>query len=130
MRIPDAELEVLKALWVLGPSPIKTLAKLLYPRGGPSAHATVQKLLERLAAKSCVERRPQGRRHIYRAVVKRSHIIERRLKETADQLCQGSMTPLLTQLVHSASLNKGDLEELRQLIDDLAMQEDSEGSGK
>ena len=55
--VTDAELEVLRALWELGPATIRTLADRLYPRGGASEYATVQKLLERLEDKGHVKQR-------------------------------------------------------------------------
>ena len=50
LNIPDAELEVLKALWKSGPATIRELTARIYPQGGTSAYSTVQKLLERLIA--------------------------------------------------------------------------------
>jgi predicted transcriptional regulator len=113
----EAELEVLKALWELGPSPIRRLRDRLYPEGGPSHHATVQKLLERLEAKSCVRRTQRGRVNVYRATVDRHDLIASRLRETADRLCDGSLTPVLTQLVDSADLTPKELAALRRLVD-------------
>ncbi len=119
MKLPDAELEVLKGLWELGPASIRDLASRCYSGDDPSAHSTVQKLLQRLMAKGCVARQRQGRRHIYRAVAERSDLIEQRLRETADKLCEGSMTPLITQLIDSSHLTREELARLRNLIDEL-----------
>ena len=44
----------------------------------------------------------------------------RRLRDTADELCDGSLTPLLTHLVSSARLTPDELAELRRLVDRLA----------
>ena len=44
----SGELDVLRALWEDGPATIRALTDRLYPRGGASEYATVQKLLERL----------------------------------------------------------------------------------
>ncbi|UCF66581.1 MAG: BlaI/MecI/CopY family transcriptional regulator [Acidobacteriota bacterium] len=112
----DAELDVLKALWELGPTTIRQLTDRLYPDGGPAHYATVQKLLERLEAKSCVSRRQRARINVYRATVDRSELIARRLRETADRLCDGSLTPVLTQLVDSAELTPKELAALRELV--------------
>jgi predicted transcriptional regulator len=118
--IPDAELEVLKLLWDLGPSTIRQLTDRLYPSGGPSHYATVQKLLERLEAKDCVRHRANRVRvNVYRASVDRLAVIAHRLQATADRLCEGSLTPLLTQLVTAAGLSREDREELRRLMEEL-----------
>lgn len=118
-RIPvtDAELEVLKALWALEGATIRELTDRLYPAGGASHYATVQKLLERLAAKSYVRRRSRGRVNVFRATVDRAELIAGRLRETADRLCDGSLAPLLTQLVDAASLTPAELATLRDLVE-------------
>ena len=114
--VTDAELEVLKALWELGPATIRQLTDRLYPGGGTSHYATVQKLLERLDGKSCVRRRQRGRVNVYTATVDRQALIAGRLRETAERLCDGSLTPVLTQLVDSAELTAPELAALRKLV--------------
>jgi len=118
--VTDAELEVLRALWELGPTTIRTLADRLYPHGGASEYATVQKLLERLEDKGHVAHRAEGRQNVYEALVGREDLVARRLRDTAEQLCDGSLTPLLTHLVSTARLSAGELRELRRLVDRLS----------
>lgn len=115
--VTDAELEVLKSLWELGPATIRQLTDRLYPDGGTSHYATVQKLLERLDLKSYVRRRQRGRVNVYTATVDRRALIAGRLRETADRLCDGSLTPVLTQLVDSAELSPPELSALRELVE-------------
>jgi len=121
--VTHAEREVLRALWERGPAPIRTLADALYPGGGASEYATVQKLLERLEAKGHVARRAEGRQNVFSARVRREQLVARRLRDTADELCDGSLTPLLTQLVSTARLSREELLELRRLVDRLARKE-------
>ncbi len=118
--VTDAELEVLRVLWDGGPATIRVLADRLYPGGGTSEYATVQKLLERLEDKGHVAHRAEGRPNVYRARVQREDLVARRLRETAEQLCDGSLTPLLTHLVSAGRLSRGELQELRQLVDRLS----------
>jgi predicted transcriptional regulator len=118
--VTDAEREVLRVLWDSGPATIRTLADELYPGGGTSEYATVQKLLERLLDKGHVSRRTDGRQHVWSARVRREELVARRLRDTADELCDGSLTPLLTHLVSTARLSREELAELRQLVDRLS----------
>lgn len=113
----DAELDVLKVLWDGGPATIRALTDRLYPDGGTAYYATVQKLLERLEGKGCVRRDRRDRVHVYRASVERADLISRRLRETARDLCAGSMTPLLTHLVEGADLAPEDLRRLGDLVE-------------
>ena len=118
--VTDAELGVLRALWDLGPTTIRSLTDRIYPDGGPSEYATVQKLLERLEDKGHVGHRLEGRQNVYAARLGREDLVARRLRETADTLCDGSMTPLLTHLVTAGRLSADELGELRRLVDALA----------
>ena len=115
--VTDAELDVLRALWDAGPATIRALTDRLYPSGGTSEYATVQKLLERLEAKGHVSRRAEGRQNVFRATVRREDLVARRLRDTADDLCDGSLTPLITQLVGSGRLSREELRELRRVVD-------------
>ena len=116
-RVTDTELAVLKVLWEQGPSTIRRLTDELYPGGSTAHYATVQKLLERLREKSCVSRRQHGRGHVYDASINRHELIATRLRETADKLCEGSLTPLLTQLVGARELSDDELGALRELVE-------------
>jgi BlaI family penicillinase repressor len=118
--VTDAELEVLRGLWEHGPATIRALAGRLYPGGGTSEYATVQKLLERLEDKGHVRHRAEGRQNVYSARVQRDDLVARRLRETAEQLCDGSLTPLLTHLVSAGRLSRDELLELRRLVDRLS----------
>lgn len=118
--VTDTELSVMKSLWEQGPSTIRELADILYPDGETAHYATVQKLLERLSAKAYVRRRRRGRVYIYVSVVDKDELIDRRLRNTADKLCDGSLTPLLTHLVDTSDLSTEDLSAVRELVDRLA----------
>jgi predicted transcriptional regulator len=93
--------------------------EVLYPEGGPSSFATVQKLLERLSAKDCVGRERTGGVHVYRALVDREQLAGRWLEAMAEKLGEESLTPLLTHLVANHKLSTQELEDLRTLVDQL-----------
>jgi predicted transcriptional regulator len=114
--VTDAELRVLHALWDLGPSTIRKLTDHLYPRGGQSAYATVQKLLERLEKDNCVVRDRSAMSHVFVAAVSRDDFIGGQLRAVAERLCGGSVTPLLTHLLKTQSLSESDRKELQRLL--------------
>jgi predicted transcriptional regulator len=117
--ITDAELSVLQVLWEQGSATIRQITDRLYPEGGVSYYATVQKLLERLEAKACVNRDRRGGGHVFSAALDREELIGRKLRAVAEKLCGGSLTPLLTHLVQARRLSARERQELRALIDDL-----------
>jgi predicted transcriptional regulator len=122
--ITDAELAVLQVLWDQGAATIRQITDALYPRGGVSHYATVQKLLERLESKGCVARDRGGVVHVFTAAIGRDDLIGRRLRDMAEKLCGGSLTPLLTHLVQAQRLSPRERQELRALIDELDQKAD------
>lgn len=124
-RITESELAVLKELWSSGPSTIRQLADRLYPGGRAAHYATVQKLLDRLEGKTFVRRLDgAGRARLFQACATRDELIALGLRETADRLCGGSLTPLLSQLVRSVELEPEQLDALRGLVERLERNDD------
>jgi predicted transcriptional regulator len=115
--VTEAELAVLEALWTRGPATIRQLTEAIYAEVGTSQYATVQKLLDRLETKGCVSRNRAEGIHTFIATINREVLIGRRLKDVADKLCGGSLTPLLTHLVQTESLSEQDRAMLRSLIE-------------
>jgi BlaI family transcriptional regulator, penicillinase repressor len=129
--VTDAELAVLQALWERGEATIRDLADALYPGGKASQYATVQKLLERLEAKEppCV-RRDRGRwPHVFTPAVDRETLIGWRLRDTAEKLCGGSLTPLLLHLLRAEDLSADERRELWAFLDQLKRSKRPNDSG-
>ena len=120
--VTDAELAILQVLWELGQANRRQLTDRLYPGGNPAHYATVQKLLERLEAKGYVAQEGGPGVLTFQATVSRDDLISRRLLDMAEKLCEGSVTPLLMNLVRSNRLSARELQELRALIDALRQQ--------
>jgi BlaI family transcriptional regulator, penicillinase repressor len=117
--VTEAELALLQALWDEGSATIRQLVERVYRQSGSSVYATVQKLLDRLEVKGCVERDRGGPVHVFRAAINRDELIGRRLRAVADSLCGGSLSPLLTHLVEGRGLSEKERRELRALVEKL-----------
>ncbi|MFO0812162.1 MAG: BlaI/MecI/CopY family transcriptional regulator [Gemmatales bacterium] len=118
--VTDAELSVLQVLWDQGQATLRQLAEVLYP-GKPlaGAQATVAKLLERLEAKQCIARERTASPQLFRATVRKPDLIGWRLESVANQLCEGSWSPLLTTLVKTGKLSARERKELASLLNDV-----------
>ena len=116
--VTDAELAVLQVLWDRGPATIRQITDAVYPQGTAAHYGTVQKLLERLETKGYVRRDRTGMAHTFAAAADRDALIGRRLREMAEKLCGGSLTPLLTHLLRTERLSPQQRRELRDLLDD------------
>jgi predicted transcriptional regulator len=117
--VTDAELAILQILWDQGQATVRELTEQLYSQYSSSQHATVQKLLERLEGKECVRRNRSAWPHVFEAAIERGDLIDRKLQQTADKLCDGSIQPLLTHLVKGARLSAQERRSLRTLLDEL-----------
>ena len=117
--VTDAELAVLGVLWNEGNVTVRQITDQLYADSHSSQHATVQKLLDRLKAKGFVQRDRSVWPHVFTAVIARDELIGRRLRTTAEKLCDGSLSPLLTHLIKDTGLNQEERQSLRNLLDQL-----------
>jgi|SRR5581483_956889 predicted transcriptional regulator len=120
--VTDAELAVLQTLWDVGPATIRRLTDTLYPQGTAGQYGTVQKLLERLETKGCVQRDRKPWPHVFQAVIDRETLIGWRLRNMAEQLCGGSMTPLLLHLLKTETFSQEERKELRAFLEQLKNQ--------
>jgi BlaI family penicillinase repressor len=118
IRLTDAEFAVLESLLSAGPQTIRQLTAGLYPGQSVSDYATVQKLLERLQAKRCVRRDRSKSAHVFSPAVAREDLIDDELQQIADRLCEGSLVPVLHQLVRRTRLSKKSRQKLRELLDE------------
>jgi BlaI family transcriptional regulator, penicillinase repressor len=125
--VTGAELAILQILWEEGAVPVRRLLERLYASGGPSAHATVQKLLERLEAKGCITRDRGGPLHLFSAAISRKDLIDRRLRAVSDELCGGSLAAMLSHLVNPRKLAPKDRRVLRDFFQQLEQEQSTEG---
>lgn len=118
-----AELEVLRALWDMGPAPVRGVMDWLHQRGRPVAYTTVQTLLNRLENKRLVRANKSGQAFVYRATISREQVTGSRLRKLLDQLYDGAAGPLVLQLLRTQPIRPEELDELQRLIDRLDSKE-------
>jgi predicted transcriptional regulator len=114
--VPDTELAVLRVLWEEGESTRRQITDRLYPGGGPAHYTTVQKLLERLQERGLVTQGGTPQLRTFTAAVERDVLIGMQLRDVADRMCDGSLSPLLMNLVKAQPLSEAELEELRRFV--------------
>jgi predicted transcriptional regulator len=126
-EVTDAELAVLETLWQRGTSTTRDLTDILYPGGTSSHFCTVQKLLERLEDKQCVQRDRSHWPQRFTALIDRKTLIDRSLRALAEKLCGGSLTPLLTHLLSTDDFTDSERTQLRSYLQKLTRK--PKGSG-
>jgi BlaI family penicillinase repressor len=118
-NVTEAEWAVLQVLWERGPATARQLRDALYPNGGPSEHATIHKLLERLEGKGHVRRQRTTGTLVFAAAIERDDLIGRQLEAVIEKMCGGSLQPLLTNLVRVKRLSAAELRQLLDLVEEL-----------
>jgi predicted transcriptional regulator len=115
--VSDTELEVLKVLWEHGPGTVRDLDAVLRRQGRRWAYNTVLTLLQRLQAKGYVVSDKSGQAHIFQAKVSRDRLLAQRLQDLANQLCEGTATPLVLALVEGHRFKPDEIDQFRRLLD-------------
>ena len=117
-RISDAEHAVMEVLWERSPLTAQDVAERIPPERGWSAN-TVKTLLGRLLAKNAIAHEEDGRRYLYRPLVRRTDYVAGESRRLIDRLFGGRLTPLVAHLAERDALSAEDIAEIEALLKDL-----------
>jgi len=115
-RLPDAELEVMQAVWACE-SPVSRadIEEILY-KTHPMAMTTLLTLLTRLAEKGFISIKKNGRRSYYTPCISQEEYLAAQSKTFVEKLCGGKISTFATALCNSG-LTKEELAELRDMLE-------------
>jgi BlaI family transcriptional regulator, penicillinase repressor len=116
-NLGERELDIMQALWRLGPATVADVQKVLNAEDKKLAYTTIQTMLNRLERKTLVARATGERVHRYRALLKEPRAADSALKSLAQRFFGGSIEALVTRLVEQ-DLTEEQLERVQSLIDD------------
>lgn len=115
-RLPDAELEVMQAVWECeAPAARADIERILY-KTHPMAMTTLLTLLTRLAEKGFLRIEKVGRSSRYVPLVRQEEYLSAQSKRFVDKLCGGNMSTFAAALC-SSGLSKEELAELRDMLE-------------
>ena len=115
-RLPDAEQEVMQAIWACTAPVVRTdIEKILY-KTHPMAMTTLLTLLTRLSEKGFITIEKNGRRSYYTPCISREDYLAAQSKSFVDKLCGGSISTFATALC-SSGLTREELAELREMLE-------------
>lgn len=113
-----AEMEVARIVWTLREATVRQVLDNL-PENRGINYKTVQTFLRRLEAKGYLLSRREGRSLIYAADVRPKQVVRDTVRDFIGRLFNGSPMALLEHLVRDQGLEKSELEQLRQLLNDV-----------
>ena len=94
-RLPDAELEVMQALWRQEKYPVSSAALMEELAGRRWQTATLLKLLSRLEERGFVKREKEGRNNLYTPLVRREDYLSAESRAFLQRLHGGSLPSLV-----------------------------------
>ncbi|MGH8372469.1 MAG: BlaI/MecI/CopY family transcriptional regulator [Gammaproteobacteria bacterium] len=121
----EAELELLRVLWRLGPVTVRQVHDALPPRNGETAYTTILSTLQIMHQKRLVSRDESERAHVYSAMLSQDQAQQQLLGKLLHRVFEGSTTALVMQALGSAKpASMEEIEKIRARLDEL------EGQGK
>jgi BlaI family transcriptional regulator, penicillinase repressor len=110
------EMQILRILWELGPSPVREIHQRLEAAKGTNYSTTV-KMLGIMLQKGLVKRDENAQPHIYRPALTRAKTGRRLLDDLIEKVYDGSTMSLVLQALSSGKATKEELSEVRRILD-------------
>lgn len=115
-RLPDAELEVMQALWACEPPAARADISERLQDTHPMAQTTLLTLLSRLSEKGFIQIRKEGRSARYIPLVARQDYLAGQSRNFVQKVCGGSL-PAFAAALCDSGLTKEELSFLRELLE-------------
>ena len=115
-RLPDAELEIMQAIWSCTPPVSRADIECVLRDKHPLAATTILTLLSRLVQRGALMTAKQGRSNVYTPVFSRQDYLAAQSRRFLNKLCGGDIRVLAAALCDSG-LSREDTEELRRLLE-------------
>lgn len=115
-RLPDAELEVMQAVWACEPPASRADIDEILKNTHPMALTTLLTVLKRLSEKGFVEIKREGRSARYLPLVAKRDYLARQSRRFVQTVCEGSL-PAFAAALCDSGLTKEELAQLRELLE-------------
>src|SRR6201996_3522499 len=112
----EGELALLRVLWAKGSATVREIYDAV-SQERELAYTTVLKLLQIMTEKGLVQRKEQGRAHVYRATASQEDTQSQLLRDLSERLFSGSATQLAMHALTMEPATRDELNEIRKLID-------------
>ena len=117
VRLPDAELEVMQALWAQKEYPASSGELREHLQGKHWRLPTLRKLLSRLEERGFVAREKDGRANLYSPLVKEADYLAAESRSFLERVHGGSLSSLMAALYPEKELSREDIAELERILE-------------
>lgn len=114
----DVELQILRILWELGPSPVRPIHERMSAEKGTNYSTTV-KMLAVMLDKGLVKRNEEATPHVYRAAMSQARAQKRMLDDLIAKVYDGSAGSLVLQALSSKRATPDEIAEIERLIEQM-----------
>jgi BlaI family penicillinase repressor len=121
MRQPlptEAELDILRVLWTLGPATVREVHSALADRSS-TGYTTVLKQMQIMLAKGLLKRDDAERSHVYRAAAAAEKTQGKMVSELMERAFSGSASQLVMRALSVKPTSAKELAEIRSLLDSM-----------
>ena len=116
-RPTDAELEILKVLWELGPSTVREVHAAIQVMK-PSQYTTTLRVMQIMTDKRLLIRDESDRAHVYIPTVDREIVQREMVASLIDRVFGGSTEGLLVGMLNARPASKKELARMRRMLED------------
>jgi predicted transcriptional regulator len=118
MAISEAESVVMDVLWKSHPATAEEVVAALAERADWQ-DVTIRTMLNRLLKKRAIAAERDGRRYLYRPLLKRAEYMHAESKSLLDRLFDGRLAPMVAHFSAHQKLSKKEIAELKRLVEKL-----------
>jgi predicted transcriptional regulator len=114
-RLGDLQLRILQALWEKDEATVTDVHQALAAER-TLAYTTVATMLRKMEARGLVSHKSEGRTFVYRAKVEADEVSRGMADHLLERLFEGSLSDMVSHLLHSREVSREELSKLEQLI--------------
>ncbi|MES2179703.1 MAG: BlaI/MecI/CopY family transcriptional regulator [Gemmatimonadota bacterium] len=115
-QLTDLQTSILRLLWQRGEATVAEIWEELYAERG-LAQTTIATIVARLQRRGILARRNKDRQFVYRPLITEADVQHSMVKELTERLFDGDVTALVSHLIADRDMTPGDLERVRQMIE-------------
>jgi predicted transcriptional regulator len=115
--LTELQLAVMRVLWERGECTVAEVQEGLLPERRLAA-TTVATLLSRLEKRGVLSHRVEGRQYVYSATITEPEVRRSMVSRITDVLFDGSPAALISHLLSSRQIARGDLARVRAMIEE------------
>jgi predicted transcriptional regulator len=125
--VSPAEYQIMEILWSMGEASIREVHTVL-KQSRKVAYTTVATLFSRLKSKGYVDAREKNFAWLYRPIVTKDEVVERKMGCVIDMLFDGEIEPLAVYIARVRNLTPEQLEIIKKIVGSKGGGDDDERS--